>query len=247
VDIDGVLNEHRQQFCDVLAQRTGKALEPDAIVRIPVHEIPGCAVDLIDERAVFNWPDYWTTMPQMMDAAEMTRRIRNELGYDIWIFTYRPWPHPEWYPAARRPEYRKAWGRTSSWSRLVLSSPVRWAERGLAERRIPEILGSRPIRSVTKRWLRRNGFRYDRLVVERGNADIRDPLFLTRNRFIISAKREIRAFVEDDLTKAKRLADVCEVVFLIDHPYNRAADGLPNNVVRVDGWRAIFDYLRYGL
>ena len=247
VDIDGVINEHRRQFSDVLGERTGKRLDPEAIVRIPVHEIPGCTVEVTDERAVFNWPHYWTTMPEMAGAAEATRRIRNELGYDVWFFTYRPWPHPEWYPPTRQKEYRKAWNQNSRWSRLVLSRPVRWAERSLAEWRVPEVMGSRPIGSITKAWLRKNGFRYDRLVIERGNADIRDPLFLTRNRFIMSAKKEIRAFVEDDLGKAKRLSDVCEVVFLIDQPYNRDGTELPKNIVRVNDWRAVYEYLRYRL
>src|SRR5438552_6087465 len=30
VDIDGVLNEHRTQFCQMLADRTGKVLDPSA-------------------------------------------------------------------------------------------------------------------------------------------------------------------------------------------------------------------------
>jgi uncharacterized HAD superfamily protein len=244
IDIDGVLNSHREQFCTILHERTGKRLAPEAITRIPVHEIPGCGVDEKDEWAVFNWPTYWTEMPEAPKAAEMVRRIRNGLGYHIWLFTYRPWPHPEWYERARVGEYRRAWRKTSRWSRYALARLTRWVELGLNGHQIPELFGFWPIRSVTKSWLRAKGFPYDRLVVERGNTDTRDPLFLTRNRFVISADKEIRAFVEDDLNKARRLADVCDVVFLVDHPYNREAAELPKNVVRVSHWGQIHDYLR---
>jgi uncharacterized HAD superfamily protein len=244
VDIDGVLNEHRQHFCAMLADRTGKTLHPEEIIRIPVHEIPGCGVDVQDERAVFNWPLYWSHMPVMPGSADSVQRIRNELGYNIWLFTYRPWPHPEWYKPEATEEYRWFWKGASLWSYYVFSRPVRHLERWLGEWRVPESLGFRPIRSVTKRWLRNQGFRYDKLIVERGNVDTRDPLFLTRNRFVVSARKEIRAFVEDDPTKARRLADLCEIVFLMDQPYNRDEDNLPKNVVRVKEWNEIYQYLR---
>jgi hypothetical protein len=244
VDIDGVLNEHREHFCAILVERTGKELKAEAIVRVPVREIPGCGVDVHDESAVFNWPQYWTQMPVVAGAAEMVRRIRNELGYDIWIFTHRPWPHPEWYAPDRAYEYRMAWEGASWWSRYVLSAPARWVERVLGVRHIRELWGFRPIRSVTKAWLRREAIPHDKVIVERGNVEARDPLFFTKNRFVVSAKRELRAFVEDDPNKAKRLADVTEIVFLIDQPYNQDTPGLPRNVVRVKSWTEIYQYLR---
>jgi hypothetical protein len=247
VDIDGVLNRHREQFCAILLDRTGKPLKPEAIVRVPVHEIPDSGVDVHDERAVFNWPQYWTEMPAIDGAAEMIRKIRNELGYDIWIFTHRPWPHPEWYAQERADEYRMAWEGASWWSWYVLSAPARWIERVLGVGRIRELWGFRPIRSVTKAWLRREAVSHDRLIVERGNVEARDPLFFTKNRFVISARREIRAFVEDDPYKARRLADVSEVVFLFDQPYNQDSAGLPRNVVRVKSWTEIYGYLRQKL
>jgi len=248
VDIDGVLNDHRTQFCHMLADRTGKALDRSAIVRIPVHEIPNCDVSADDERAVFNWPTYWTTMPEIQGVGEVVRKIRNELGYSIWIFTHRGWPQPARYPATRVEEYRWAWEGATNWSRYALHPAVRRVERWLGETRlhIPELLGSRPIRSLTKAWLAAKNIPYDKLIIERGNLDTRDPLFFTRNRFEISAERQIRAFVEDDLNKAKRLADVCEVVFLIDQPYNQtpAAAELPKNIVRVKEWQQVYEYLR---
>ena len=98
--------------------------------------------------------------------------------------------------------------------------------------------------SQDKAWLERELFPRDKLIVERGNVEARDPLFFTKNRFVVSAKREIRGFVEDDPNKARRLADVCEIVFLIDQPYNRDAADIPRNVVRVKGWTEICQYLR---
>jgi uncharacterized HAD superfamily protein len=96
--------------------------------------------------------------------------------------------------------------------------------------------------NITIGWLKRHAFKYDKLVVERGNTNTVDPLLLTRNRFLISKDKMMRAFVEDDFHKAKKLADICEVVFLIDHPYNQGA--VPMNVIRVKSWQEIYEFLR---
>jgi uncharacterized HAD superfamily protein len=98
------------------------------------------------------------------------------------------------------------------------------------------------------------------LMIEKGNVYTLDPSIRTRNRFIESAKHEIRIFVEDDLEKAKKLALICELVFLIKHPYNRREyqvgeerpddwhmrddPELPNNVIPVNGWQEIYRYVR---
>ncbi|MGO9454366.1 MAG: hypothetical protein ACLQDV_25455 [Candidatus Binataceae bacterium] len=246
VDIDGVLNEHRTQFCRFLAQKVEKKFSPDAIVHIPVHEIVGAGITEADEEAVFNWPSYWVEMPPMESAPEILKKIRNQLGFKIWIFTHRGWPTPDRYPTGKEDEYATAWNRVWWKSRLYLAGPVRRFEKWCAERRIPEIVGSRPIRALTKQWLVLQKVRYDRLIVERGNTDTRDPRFNTRNRFIVSARKHIRAFVEDDLNKAKRLCDLCEVVFLIDQPYNQFEPAFipPKNLIRVKQWSEIRDRLR---
>ena len=95
---------------------------------------------------------------------------------------------------------------------------------------------------ITRRWLGRHAFKYDKLIVERGNTNTVDPVLLTRNRFLISKEKMIRAFVEDDFDKAKKLADICEVVFLMDHPYNQGT--VPMNVIRVQSWQEVYDFLR---
>ena len=245
VDIDGVLNDHRTQFCRVLREKMNKDLNPGAIVRIPVHEISDADVTEDDEQAVFNWPSYWVEMPPKEDAADMLKKIRNQLGYNIWLFTSRGWPEPDRYPKGREKQYATAWKQAWWKSRLYLARPVRRFEKWCAEYRIPEIVGSRPIRAVTKQWLSAQKIVYDKLIVERGNTDTRDPRFNTRNRFVISARRQIRAFVEDDLNKARRLCDLCEVVFLIDQPYNQVEpDVSPKNLIRVKEWPEVRDRLR---
>jgi hypothetical protein len=46
--------------------------------------------------------------------------------------------------------------------------------------------------------------------------------------------------------KARRLARLCEVVFLIEQPYNKPSvtGDLPYNVVCCKGWGDIYEYLR---
>jgi len=113
---------------------------------------------------------------------------------------------------------------------------------------LPGFIRARLILTTTRKWLSLHGFVFDRLIVEKGNTDTPDPRFLTRNRFIISKSRNIRIFVEDDLAKAKRLADICEVVFLIDHPYNQLdGGGLPKNIRRVKSWQEIYQFFRSAL
>jgi hypothetical protein len=67
VDIDGVLNSHRQQFCSVLQQTVNKQLLPESIVRIPVHEIEAAGVLRVMNMLYSTGPDTgqrcqsWTT------------------------------------------------------------------------------------------------------------------------------------------------------------------------------------------
>jgi uncharacterized HAD superfamily protein len=219
IDIDGVLNEHRQHFCKLLDAQTGKKLNPDQIVQIPVHEILGCSITREDECAVFNWPPYWTEMPVTAEAVIVVNTLRNVFHYRIWIFSHRPWPQSSTIPESRMAEYQNEWRKYGG---LAISDRLR---------------------NMTEEWLRTNGFKYDKLIIEKGNTDTRDPYGHTRNRFVISQKENIRIFVEDDLNKALKLADICELVFLKDHPYNQAPS-LPNNVIRVSSWKEIERFLR---
>jgi uncharacterized HAD superfamily protein len=246
VDIDGVLNRHRHQFAFYLHQYTEKHIDPDLITHIPVHEIPGTTVTSADEHAVFNSADYWETMPVSEPSpAEWLRKIRNSLGYKIWIFTYRPWPQGRSIPQGKADSY---WARWHDYVQWMNAWDLKWWDRftrWCAEGGVPIPYADFSIRVITRRWLRRAGIPYHKLIVERGNTDTPDPQSRSRNRFVLSRNHRIRAFVEDDLTKARKLAQVCEVVFLIDQPYNKCNEAsLPNNVVRVDGWPQVFQIMR---
>lgn len=96
---------------------------------------------------------------------------------------------------------------------------------------------------ITTSWLRRHGFRYNRLTVEERNFTIFRAKVKYRNRFRIAAKGQYRFFVEDDLHKALKLSHFCEVVFLIDQPYNQT-NSLPPNIVRVQEWKEIVHHVR---
>jgi hypothetical protein len=101
---------------------------------------------------------------------------------------------------------------------------------------------------ITKRWLQQHSIPHDKLIIERELVHTVDPSILVKNRFAIAASRAIRIFVEDDLFKAKKLASICEIVFLFDHPYNSAEmSELPNNIVRVSSWFEIYQYMRQHL
>ena len=58
-------------------------------------------------------------------------------------------------------------------------------------------------------------------------------------------KGKIRFFVEDDAEKAAKLAYVCDVVLLLDQPYNTSPSApLPGNVIRVRSWDEIYQKIR---
>ena len=66
-----------------------------------------------------------------------------------------------------------------------------------------------------------------------------------RNRFNIARKKKMRFFVEDDAEKAAKLAFICDVVFLLEQPYNREpAFIIPNNVIRCETWDEIYGHVR---
>ena len=220
-DIDGVLNDHRPQFCKLLNELCDKELLPDAITSIPVHEA-SLGVTEADEGSIFNHPRYWTEMPAAPAVGPMLSRIRNVLGYKVVVFTHRPWPEPKSFPTGQESNYRKLWKK----------SFFHCFSRGFS------------VNSLTKAWLSQHNIPYDKLVIERGNIHTADPRTLTMNRFIYSERHKVRVFVEDDLLKAIKLADICEVVFLIDHPYNQKAD-LPSNIIRIkSGWPEIYQWMK---
>ncbi len=241
IDIDGVLCEHRKQFCSLLRTNTGKRLEPNQIRIIPVHEHPGLGVTREDERKVFNDPKYWVNMNVFRDAAETIKKLKNTLKLSIYIFTWRGWPDIENRNdlAECRKEFSKHCGRP-----LILKS--------MLYRLMPRMT---PLKPITKEWLKKNHFLYKKFIFEKGNDFSSDPQGNFRNRFSIARKKKIRFFVEDDIEKATKLSYICDVVFLFSHPYNefhpnqpprvsQLIKGLPSNVIRVRSWSEIYQEIR---
>lgn len=262
VDIDGVISEHRPLFCKMLKTNCGKDLEPDKITVIPVHEIPGTTITQADEHAVFNDVQYWTDLEITEGTASILKELRNIFGFKIWIFTHRPWPNRSTFECAKKRELENKWKAKQSccqaakyyysfflyrFPRISESKVIHFFRRiGL----IYDDAGT--IKRITKLWLRRHQIPYHKLIVEHGNVDTTEPTIMTRNRFNLSKKKTIRIFVEDDLAKAIKLASICEVVFLIRHPYNtpNGKDSstldieIPKNVIIVNSWKEIKNYIR---
>jgi len=217
VDVDGVLNKHREQFCAVLKDRCNKVVDPRDITTIPVHKCKDIDVQEMDEYKVFNTYEYWSQMPAQEDSAKIIRKLRDSFGFKVYIFTHRDWPQ---FKLLRdeRAEYKDEWRRR----------------------------GAKSIERITEEWLARHDFHYDKLIIEKGNIHTTAPLkkIRTHNRFVISSKKQIRVFVEDDIEKAHKLANICDLVFLIDQPYNQFEGDLPMNVLRVSTWDELYDTIK---
>ena len=55
----------------------------------------------------------------------------------------------------------------------------------------------------------------------------------------------MRFFEEDDAEKASKLAYICDIVFLLEQPYNRNPPvSLPDNVIRCQNWDEIYKQVR---
>ena len=260
VDIDGVVNKHREHFAAVLKEKTGKSIDPEKITAIPVRKVPGFGVSRDDEILVFNTPDYWTQMPAAEGASIVLGRLRRAFDMRVHVFTSRPWPSlPPEDPNARV-SIKQQWADAVTTYSLPRSSGLRqlsevfrWRSVALTTalwRLLPERLGPAvarlmwdPMSVITMRWLRENAFSYNRLVIERAGEDVSDPRARFNNRFHEARAKQMRFFVEDDYQKARKLAYACEVVFLVDQPYSQDVD-LPGNVIRVASWDVIYDRIK---
>lgn len=225
VDIDGVLNRHRHHFCDLLEKLCGKRIDPENITKIPVDECKdlGCDVEKIECHTIFNEPGYWSDMPVNDDCAESIRKIRDALNFKVEIFTYRPWPEQKTFPKNRVEEYKLKWHKID----------MGWRREAKA------------IKKITKEWLKKHEIRYDKITIENGSEYTPNPKMWRKNRFQSARKRHYAFFVEDELTKAKHLAQFCDIVFLLNHPYNQSNDnGSAKNIIRVGDWKEIYQVLK---
>ena len=246
VDIDGVLNTHREQFAKKYFELTGKIVDPARMTTIPLHDDPAIGVTRPEEIQVFNTLDYWTEMPVISGAKDALEKLHNAFKLRIHIFSYRPWPMVK--PVVRGSTLFLKW-QSKAIEELKSVSP-----RGIRRYLIPHwfyrkisivrlrygrrklALASADV--LTRSWLNTKEIVYDSFTLEKGNEDVEDPEGHFRNRFNISRKKKIRFFVEDDADKATKLAFICDVVFLVNQPYN-TWKSVPNNVVRVDSWDEI--------
>jgi uncharacterized HAD superfamily protein len=221
VDLDGVLNNHRQHFAATLQSLRRKTIDPEKITAVPVHKSPDLNVTEIDEQIVFNSPSYWIDMPVADQAATMLQKIKRGLAYKVIVFTHRPWP-------------QQVTGIDAT------QMTDQWLEQGGSETALESVIDM-----ITKRWLERHSIPHDELVIEKDRVDGRS---WAKNRINLAATRGIRIFVEDNLFNAKKLASICEIVFLVDHPYNQIPENeLPNNIKRVKSWGAISDFITQNL
>jgi len=230
IDLDGVVNEHRRHFCDTLNVTREDKVLPDDITSIPVHECARLNVEEADEHAVFNTPSYWTDMPAMHGAAKYLRKIKGTLGYKVVAFTYRDWPNDKHLSDVEATETSQAW-------KAHLKSYIDGGYLSALKARFPGGL----MAEATRKWMKKNDFPAVKLYVELGTESSTPVLFKNRNRFRISERKPVRMFVEDEPEKAFKLAYICDVVFLMDQPYNRVLPfDLPRNVIRVHSWQEIY-------
>jgi len=251
IDIDGVLNQHREKFCEMASKKLNKQLRPEDIKLLPVHENAGLnpPITRADERAIFNDPEYWVEMPVLDGAADAIKTFRRSYLLPVHIFTHRPWPDLSVGQGTTAEEMRAL---RQSW-RIAADSMARRANVKECVRLWVNLVTAvnfrASIRYITKYWLRVNGIAYNSLLVEKGNENIVYSRGRYENRFNYAKRKKIKFFVEDDWVKAIKLSYICDIVFLIAHPYNRGTDSdslthenesiigrLPGNVLRVESW-----------
>ena len=215
IDIDGVVNIREEQFSKVLQLITGKAIDAKDIAKIPVSDYGKLGISEEEMKSVYNSPQYWADMPVRKDAAHNIKHIRNLVGIKVMLFTHQ-----------------KDRGYT------------KWIEKVRFHYDWVTTCKHLTLKGVTKSWLKKEGIPFDKLIMERTNTK-NSLLFRPKNRYNIFKNKKISFFIEDNLSNAIRLADIYEVVFLIDQPYNQDKDiKIPNNIMRIKSWKEILEFVR---
>ena len=239
VDIDGVLNKHREHFCSLLYEKTGKEIEPKKITVIPVHEHPNLNISRDEERKVFNDPRYWKEMPVIENAAEVLKKMRNALKIKVYIFTWRPWPDTR---NEFCEHFKNFLNECEGNAKKCFFKLILWV---LAPHEGALIFfKEKPLKQISQEWLKKHEFKYNRFIFEKGNDYSSDPRGEFNNRFYKARAKKIKFFVEDDLEKAIKLSYICDIVFLFDQPYNRKRKGMPSNIIIVKSWNDIYKKMR---
>ncbi len=166
-------------------------------------------------------------MPALPEASKYLEKLQKDLGFKIHIFSHRPWP-----------QKKQKGGKGFRWlMRRIYPYPCL--------RLWPRPFLKPAIWRITKKWLKEKKIMYDHILIEEGRIYSSNSQVASRNRYVMAAKKMIPIFVEDMTHNAVRLSDICELVFLIRHPYNsRSEEGLPKNVIPVDGWKDIYHFIR---
>ncbi|MEA5006480.1 MAG: hypothetical protein VB022_08730 [Rikenellaceae bacterium] len=247
IDIDGVLNKHRDTFCEFLYNKTGKTLWADEIVKIPVSLIPNKNVERSDEFLVFNDINYWVSQKAIQEnVGKIIDELKNTFGYKICVFSYRAWPDTTYLPVDLHQQTLETW-KSYYFSEFKISKFL----VGLFTSK--NNLRFKTITSITKEWLEANGIHYNKLLIEKGSIDVNSisfnfwgiPKINFKNRFYYSRKKSYRYFVEDSYENAEKLSAYCEYVFLMDHPYNQIEpEMMPPNIIRVYSWSDIKEKIR---
>lgn len=242
IDVDGVLNKHREHFCSLLYKNTGINILPDKITTMPVHENPILRITEENERKVFNDPEYWVNMPAIEDAANIIKKFKNIFNFEIYIFSHRPWPDAQ--QKKDLSEYKDKFLKKCVYLPLR-DRLLKWIYKSKTD----------PLKQITKEWFNKNNFLYNKFILEKGNIYSSDPIWKFNNRFHIARQKKIRFFVEDDIEKAIKLSYICDVVFLFSQPYNEPNENLshdinelrknlPSNIIRVNNWGEINQQIR---
>lgn len=79
-------------------------------------------------------------------------------------------------------------------------------------------------------WLAHNRFVYDELKVGHDC------------KFDYAKRVGLPIFVEDRYRNALKLAEYCDTVYMINKTYNKGRE-VPENIIRVEGWHDILEYL----
>lgn len=249
IDIDGVLNNQCENFCIFLRKHTGKTLDPDEIIQIPVHEQKTLNVSKADEEKVFNDPEYWLTMKlREKEIVKNLYKLKNSFQLKIYIFTHRPWPqsiNKETHDKARK-DFWDSYNGKKKIHKIINAVFRKFGNSNHSSMYL-----------LSKSWLKKNIISYDKFKLEKVSDYASYPRVKYKNRFVISRKKRMRFFVEDDLEKAIKLSFICDLVFLINHPYNlpnpdlpkeleeiRKQENIPSNIIRVNNWDEIYQIIR---
>ena len=181
-------------------------------------------------------------MPALPEAAANVKRLRTAYRLKIEIFTHRPWPDSSLMDSDQASSLKREW-KKAALDFTGAAHSGNWLSRVLLRLGIP--FGTSPLEAITRAWLKAKGFEFDGLTVEKGNENVADPQAHFHNRFYVAREKKMRFFVEDDAEKAAKLAHICDVVFLLEQPYNaNPRVTLPNNIIRCSTWDEIHRQIR---